>query len=226
MDQVIPDSTEPQPMATPVVVQPISIEQAQTTARRQKARNRRNVWKDQTGSSLFEIDGADHVKLVCGEASTLPSLPFAHSQTSPLMPFLARPSLWLDSTNTRNETGREGNRLMYFLISSLTDSFQSDEEDDEYFSEEEEAYVRRDSSSQASLAEYLGNEAPTAATWIRLAKDGLAYLRTSPQDAISALQNCHNIRENVMKLIETDPTLSDESMAELLVLLEELNSVL
>lgn len=62
-------SVEESQMATPVVVQPITIEQAQATTRRQKARNRRNVWKDQTGSSLFELDGAENVQLVCKEAS-------------------------------------------------------------------------------------------------------------------------------------------------------------
>ena len=76
MDEAIPDSTEPQHMsATPVAVEPISIQQAQTSTRRQKARKRRNVWKDQTGSSLFELDGADSVKLVSGEASMSTLLP-------------------------------------------------------------------------------------------------------------------------------------------------------
>jgi hypothetical protein len=60
-------------MATPAV-QPITIEQAQSTTRRQKARNRRNVWKDQSGSSIFELDSSSHVKLVCGDASTFNAL--------------------------------------------------------------------------------------------------------------------------------------------------------
>ena len=50
--------------------QVFTIQQAQSTTRRQKARNRRDVWKDQTGSSILEMDSSSSVKVVCGTASS------------------------------------------------------------------------------------------------------------------------------------------------------------
>jgi hypothetical protein len=106
---------------------------------------------------------------------------------------------------------------------------QSEEDyDDDYEEEEEGYYVRREEGSeQVSLGEFLGNTAPTTETWITLSKQCLATLQNStPENAIGALQSCQNVRENIMAIIETDGTLTDGVMAELLEQLEALNAVL
>lgn len=102
----------------------------------------------------------------------------------------------------------------------------NDDEDEEEYSEEEEVYIKRnDSPQQASLTEFLGQSAPDATTWIRLAQESLSSLQTSP-DPIGALQNCQNVRENIMRLIESETSLPDETLAGLLGQLEALNVVL
>eukprot|EP01127_Copromyxa_protea_P000329 TRINITY_DN10269_c0_g1_i1.p1 TRINITY_DN10269_c0_g1~~TRINITY_DN10269_c0_g1_i1.p1 ORF type:complete len:262 (-),score=71.05 TRINITY_DN10269_c0_g1_i1:99-833(-) len=197
------ESPEDEQVPTPVPVKSsITLEQAKATPRRHKARNRRNVWKDQSGSSILELDGSTHVQLVCGEAN---------------IPVTALPGTakFVVNQYQYEKRDRESHKPVEY-----------NEEDDEEYDDEEECYVWKEGSpSQASLGEFLGNEAPDANMWARLAKESLEYLQSSPEDVISALQSCENVRENIMRVIETE-TVADETMAELFLQLEALNVVL
>ena len=80
---------------------------------------------------------------------------------------------------------------------------------------------------QAYLNEFMGSKPLTVLDWLSLSRTTRDSLRSGVSvDAISDLQNCHRIRENIMKAIETDSTLQEDLLADLFLELEALNTLL
>jgi len=194
--------------AVVVAPMPISVSEAQTSSRRHKARQRRNVWRDQAGTSLFEIDEGQtsQVKLVGNEGVNLP--------------FSALPSKAKFVVRQYQYQKRDNETRQDFESSGDEDEYEDDEELDQYM------YSRQPGALQATLVEFLGNSPAYTQSWLILAQESLLALRTASIDAVTGLQNCKIIRENIMKAIETDSSISEELMIRLFAQLEELNVVL
>jgi hypothetical protein len=175
--------------------------------KKEKARTRRNVWKDQSGGSLLEMDSSNSVSLV------------GNSQLS--FPMSALPN------NAKFVVKKYQYEKRY-----LNDNSE-EENDDDYDNDEYEEFEAPRKGGKLSLGDFIGEselieKSFSVPDFLQSSTSILTELQNSRLNGSNLeelVQHCQSNQQRALDLIEKGH-ISEDHMAQLLQLLDSLNSVL
>jgi len=175
--------------------------------RKEKARTRRNVWKDQSGGSLLEMDSSNSVALV------------GNSQMS--FPMSALP-------NNAKFVVKKYQYEKRYLNDNSDDENEDENEEDEY-----EEFENPRKGGKISLGDFIGDSnivekeflVPEFLETANVVLTELQNSKLNGSNVEELVQHCQNNQQRALDLIEKG-VVSENHMAQLLQLLDSLNSVL